>query len=103
MIGGWRHSCCSDAELNGQQFGNSDQSVCEQIEQEGGSDASDAAMLGLAHGAVLLAPAEDAFGHRPARLRHALALVACAASVNGFAGRLSDFSAPFSKRKQQKH
>jgi hypothetical protein len=30
-------------------------------------------MLGPAHGAVLFAPAEDAFDHRAARLRHAVA------------------------------
>lgn len=32
-----------------------------------------AAMFGLAQGAVLLAPPEDALGHRPAGLRHAVA------------------------------
>ena len=32
-------------------------------------------MFGLAHRAVLLAPAEDAFDHRPTRLRHAIAFV----------------------------
>src|SRR5262245_30557274 len=46
----------------------------DQVEQEIGSDASDAAMLGVAHCTVLFAPAEDAFGHRPARLRDAVAL-----------------------------
>src|ERR1700735_4604181 len=40
-------------------------------------------MLGLAHRAVLLAPAEDAFDHRPTRLRHAIAFVPCGASVDG--------------------
>jgi hypothetical protein len=49
-----------------EQFGNADQVVGDQIEQEVGGDASDAAMLGFAHGAVLLAPTEDALGHRPA-------------------------------------
>jgi hypothetical protein len=29
-------------------------------------------MFGLAHGPVLLAPTEDALGHRPTRLRHAV-------------------------------
>jgi hypothetical protein len=48
-----------------EQFGNADQVVGDQIEQEVG-DASDAAMFGFAHGAMLLAPAEDALGHRPA-------------------------------------
>jgi hypothetical protein len=30
-------------------------------------------MFGLAHGAMLLAPSEDALDHRPAGLRHAIA------------------------------
>src|SRR6267142_2324314 len=58
--------------LSGKQFGNADQVIGDQIEQEVGGDASDAAMFGLAHGAVLLAPTEDALDHRPARLRHAI-------------------------------
>src|SRR3977135_117064 len=40
-------------------------------------------MFGLAHRAVLLAPAEDAFDHRPARLRHAIAFVPRGACVDG--------------------
>src|ERR1700736_6053614 len=40
-------------------------------------------MFGLAHRAVLLAPAEDAFDHRPAGLRHAIAFVPRGASVDG--------------------
>ena len=32
-------------------------------------------MFGFAHRAVLLAPTEDAFDHRAARLRHAIAFV----------------------------
>jgi len=44
------------------------------VEQEVGGDASDAAMFGLAHGAMLLAASENALDHRPARLRHAIAL-----------------------------
>ena len=40
-------------------------------------------MLGLAHGSALLAPAEDAFDHRAARLRHAIALVARRTFVDG--------------------
>ena len=52
--------------LRRDQFGNADQIVGDQIEQEIGGDASYAAMFGLAHGAVLLAPTEDALGHRPA-------------------------------------
>ena len=46
--------------LRGKQFGNADQVIGDQIEQEVGGDASDATMFGLAHGAMLLAPSEDA-------------------------------------------
>ena len=40
-----------------------DEIVGNQIEQKVGRDASGASMFGLAHGSVLLAPPEDAFGH----------------------------------------
>src|SRR6266496_3064565 len=69
--------------LRRQQFGNSDQIVSDQIEHEIGGDTGYAAMFGLAHRAVLLTPAEDAFGHRPARLRNAIAFVPRGASVDG--------------------
>ena len=52
--------------LSGKQFGNADQVIGDQIEQEVGGDASDATMFGLAHGAMLLARSEDALDHRPA-------------------------------------
>ena len=52
--------------LRGEQFGNADQVIGDQIEQEVGGDASDATMFGLAHGAMLFAPSEDALDHRPA-------------------------------------
>jgi hypothetical protein len=42
------------------QFGDADQVIGDQIEEEVGGDATDAAMFGLAHGSVLLAPTEDA-------------------------------------------
>jgi hypothetical protein len=58
----------SSCRLGRQQFRNADQVVGDQIEHEIGSDLGYAAMFGLAHRAVLLAPAEDAFNHRPARL-----------------------------------
>ena len=57
---------CHPALLRRHQLGNADQIVGDQIEHEVGGDATDAAMFGLAHGAMLLAPAEDALGHRPA-------------------------------------
>jgi len=59
-------SCCR---LGRQQFGNADQVVGDQIEHEIGSDLGYAAMFCFAHRAVLFAPTEDAFDHRPARLR----------------------------------
>src|ERR1022692_1864469 len=40
-------------------------------------------MFGLAHRAVLFAPAEDAFDHRAARLRHSIAFVSRGAFVDG--------------------
>src|SRR6266498_271545 len=69
--------------LRRQQFGNTNQIVGDQIEHEIGGDTGSAAMFGLAHRAVLLTPAEDAFGHRPARLRNAIAFVPRGASVDG--------------------
>src|SRR3989304_3448333 len=69
--------------LRRNEFWNADQIVGDQIEHEVGGDAADAAMFGLAHCAVLLAPAEDAFDHGAARLRHAIALVSGSALVDG--------------------
>ena len=40
-------------------------------------------MLGLAHGAMLLAPAKDAFDLRASRLRHVIARVPRGARVDG--------------------
>src|SRR5437867_1959545 len=71
---GWAVGVCSVAgnsvslvigrRLRRQQFGNADQIVGDQIEHEIGSDTGYAATFGLAHRTMLLAPAEDAFGHR---------------------------------------
>lgn len=55
----------------GASFGNGDQVVGDQVEHEIGCNAADDAMFCFAHCAMLLAPTEDAFDHRPARLRHA--------------------------------
>ena len=78
--------------LRRDQFGDADQIVGDQVEQEIGSNGGgggDAAVLGFAHCTVLFAPAEDAFGHRPARLRDAVALVPRGASVDGAAATLA--------------
>lgn len=48
-------------------------------------------MFGFAHGAVLLAPTEDAFDHGAARLRHAIALMPRGAFVDGAAAALAGF------------
>src|SRR6266487_1747083 len=77
--------------LRRQQFGNTNQIVGDQIEHEIGGDTGYAAMFGLAHRAVLLAPAEDAFGHRPARLRNAVAFVPRGTSVDGALAALAGY------------
>src|SRR3981189_936594 len=48
-------------------------------------------MFGLAHGAVLLAPTEDAFDHRPARLRHAISRMPRGSFVDGAVAGLAGF------------
>jgi hypothetical protein len=73
----------SRRELRRHQFGNADQIVGDQIEHEIGSDTGSAAMFDLAHRTMLLAPTEDAFSHRPARLRQAVAFVPRGTSVDG--------------------
>src|SRR4029077_8815604 len=75
--------------LRREQFRDADQIVGDQVEQEVGSDAGDAAMFGLAHRPVLLAPAEDAFDHGPARLRHAIAFMPRGAGVDGAAAAVT--------------
>jgi hypothetical protein len=45
----------------------------------------------FAHCAMLLAPTEDAFDHRPARLRHAIALGARGPFVDGAPAALASF------------
>jgi len=75
--------------LCSEQFGNADEVVGDQVEQEIGADACDPAMLGLAQGAVLLAPAENAFDHFAARLRHAVAFMPGGATIDSALARLS--------------
>lgn len=77
--------------LRCKQFGNADQVIGDQIEQEVGSNASDATMFGLAHGAVLLAPSEDALDHRPARLRHTISGMPRGSFVDGTVAGLAGF------------
>src|SRR5205807_8935714 len=61
--------------LCGNQFRDADQVVGDEVQQESSGDTSNPAMLSLAHRAMLLAPAKDAFDHFAALLRHAI--VAC--------------------------
>src|SRR2546426_9171870 len=75
--------------LRRDKFGDADQIVGDQVEQEIGSNGGATAVLGLARCTVLFAPAEAAFGHRPARLRDAVALVPRGASVAGAAATLA--------------
>src|SRR5216683_2150053 len=67
----------------GDELGNADEIVGDEVEHEVGADGGEATMLGLAHGAVQLAPAEDALGHGPARLGDAVADVPGGALVDG--------------------
>jgi hypothetical protein len=75
--------------LGSDQFGNADELIGDQVEQEVSADASDPAMLGLAHGAVLLAQAENAFDHYTAGLRHAVAGMPRGATIDGTLALLS--------------
>ena len=73
----------ASAVSGGDELRNADEIVGDEVEHEVGADGGDAAMLGLAHGAVLLAPAEDALDHGPARLGDAVADVPGGALVDG--------------------
>src|SRR6202047_2063523 len=61
--------------LCGNQCRDADQVVGDEVQQESSVDTSNPAMLSLAHRAMLLAPAKDAFDHFAALLRHAIARV----------------------------
>src|SRR5258707_14118455 len=67
----------------GDELGNADEIVGDEVEHEVGADGGEATMIGLAHGAVQLAPAEDALGHGPARLEDAVVDVPGGALVVG--------------------
>jgi hypothetical protein len=89
--------------LHSNQFGNADQVVGYQVKQEIGGDVTYAAMLGLAHGSVLLAPTEDALGHRPARLRHAIARMPRGSLVDGAVAGLAGFGDGIVLRHMRRH
>src|SRR6201990_882997 len=88
---GWRVREVDVCWLRCSQFWYADQVIGDQIEQEVGGDATDAAMFGLAHGTVLLAPTEDALDHRPARLRHAVPRMPRGSFVDGAVAGLAGF------------
>jgi len=79
------------------------QVVGDQIEQEVCGDASDATMFGLAHGAMLLAPSEDALDHRPTRLRHAISRMPCGSFVDGAVAGLAGFGDGLVSRHMRRH
>ena len=55
---------CAGVPSNRHEFRNTDQIVCDEIEQKVAGNTANAAMLGFSEGAMLLAPAEDALDHR---------------------------------------
>src|SRR5205807_4234928 len=75
--------------LCGNQFRDADQAVGDEVQQESSGDTSNPAMLSLAHRAMLLAPAKDAFDHFAALLRHAIARVLACVSFERFWPRKS--------------
>src|SRR5437870_4589528 len=77
--------------LCGNQFRDADQVVGDEVQQESSGDTSNPAMLSLAHRAMLLAPAKDAFDHFAALLRHAIARVPCRAGIDRASPPLADF------------
>ena len=66
----------ADSASGGDELGDAHEIVGDEIEHEVGSDGCRASMFSLAHCAVLLAPAEDAFGHFAAGLGDLVADVA---------------------------
>jgi hypothetical protein len=72
----------SDSASRGDELGNAHEIVGDEIEHEVGRDGCDASMFGLAHRAVLFAPAEDAFSHFAAGLRDLVADVAGRARID---------------------
>ena len=82
---------CSD--LCGNQFRDADQVGGDEVQQDSSGDTSNPAMLRLAHRAMLLAPAKDAFDHFAALLRHPIARVPCRAGIDPASPPLADLLA----------
>jgi hypothetical protein len=70
------------APSRGDELGNTHEIVGDEIEHEICSDSCDTSVFGLAHRAVLLAPAEDTFGHLSTSLRDLVTHVACRARID---------------------
>ena len=85
------------------QPGNPDQIICDQVEQEVSRNPRDPAMLGLAHRAVLLAPAENALDHRAAGLRHAVTAMPRGAAIDGAMPPLAGLSFGVVARHMRRH
>src|ERR1700730_1082382 len=77
--------------LCGNQFRDAAQVVRDELQQASCGDTSNPAFLSLAHHAMLLAPAKDAFDHFAALLRHAIARVPCRAGIDRASPPLADF------------
>src|ERR1700736_524229 len=73
-------SCLYGVRLCGNQFRDADQVVGDEVQQESSGDTSNPAMLSLAHRAMLLAPAKDAFDHLAALLRLVITPMPCRAA-----------------------
>src|SRR6202045_2137270 len=70
------------ARLGGDQFRDADKVIGDEVHQEPCTNAGNAAVLGLAQGAVLLAPTENAFDRPAALLRQAITCMACGAAID---------------------
>jgi hypothetical protein len=77
--------------LGGNQFRDSDQAVGDEIQQKCSGDTSNAAVLGLAHCAMLFAPAEDTFDHLSSLLRLVITPMPRRAAIDRASSPLAGF------------
>ena len=75
-------ACKQTSPSRGNELVDAHEIVGDEIENEICSDSCDTSMFGLAHRAVLLAPAEDTFGHLSTNLRDLVTHVACRARID---------------------
>ncbi len=81
--------------LGGDQFLDPDQLIGDEVRQEPCTSTGNAAVLGLAHRAVLLAPAEDAFDLLAALLRQAITCEAWGAAIDSLLRGLPVLAGPW--------